>query len=262
MCSCGQMQQNHQNQDMKAAQQPQVSLGPEQVSCSHLGLSQLPLGSTAVVQVQQLDAAASGIIGQHHASHQHLVPEHTTSWFLLKVLRLVWFTETGSLVQFEFNNILVLNFTFQELMKPEMSSMGSMWREPSPSRQNKIWYLCFCKGLIWVRRDTPAAEVLERSPHGEAGASDLDRLQHAGISELVQNQRLVELVRHLEAETQMFRSQSQNNHVQAFRWNLNNVKEEEHLHSEKRVDEWWKFHSQSSSLTPEEFLYIVYSEDY
>ena len=132
------MQQNHQNQDMKAAQQPQVSLGPEQVSCSHLGLSQLPLGSTAVVQVQQLDAAASGIIGQHHASHQHLVPEHTTSWFLLKVLTLVWFTETGSLVQFEFNNILVLNFTFQELMKPEMSSMGSMWREPSPSRQNKI----------------------------------------------------------------------------------------------------------------------------
>lgn len=51
-----------------------------------------------------------------------------------------------------------------------------------------------------MRRDTPAAEVLERSPHGEAGASDLDRLQHAGISELVQNQRLVELVRHLEAD--------------------------------------------------------------
>lgn len=41
---------------------------------------------------------------------------------------------------------------------------------------------------------------MERSSDGKAGASDLDRLQHAGISELVQNQRLVELVRHLEAD--------------------------------------------------------------
>lgn len=46
-------------------------------------------------------------------------------------------------------------------------------------------------------RHTPGAEVLEMSPDGEAGASNLDRLQHARISELVQNQRLVELVRHL-----------------------------------------------------------------
>ncbi len=42
---------------------------------------------------------------------------------------------------------------------------------------------------------------MERSADGKAGASNLDRLQHAGISELVQNQRLVELVRHLEADS-------------------------------------------------------------
>lgn len=53
---------------------------------------------------------------------------------------------------------------------------------------------CWC-------RDTPGAEVLERSPDGEAGASNLHCLQHAGISELVQNQRLVELVRHLPANS-------------------------------------------------------------
>ena len=52
-----------------------------------------------------------------------------------------------------------------------------------------------------MQRYTPGAEVLERSPDREAGASNLDRLQHAGISQLVQNQRLVELVRHLEAES-------------------------------------------------------------
>lgn len=54
--------------------------------------------------------------------------------------------------------------------------------------------------MPWCR-DKPGAEVLERSPDGEAGASNLYRLQHAGISELVQNQRLVELVRHLEADS-------------------------------------------------------------
>lgn len=49
--------------------------------------------------------------------------------------------------------------------------------------------------------DSPGAEILERSSDGEAGASDLDGLQHAGVSELVQDQRLVELIRHLQ-ETQ------------------------------------------------------------
>lgn len=70
------------------------------------------------------------------------------------------------------------------------------------SHKNRRLYMCLYKSNAWLRwwawcRDTPGAEVLERSPDGEAGASNLDRLQHAGISELVQNQRLVELVRHL-----------------------------------------------------------------
>lgn len=45
--------------------------------------------------------------------------------------------------------------------------------------------------------NTPGAEVLERPPDGEASASDLDRLQHARVSELVQDHGLVEMVRHL-----------------------------------------------------------------
>ena len=53
-----------------------------------------------------------------------------------------------------------------------------------------------------------------------------------------------------------------NNHVYALKWDSNNVKEEEHVHSEKCADEWWTFHSQTSSLTPEEFFYAKYSEDY
>lgn len=51
--------------------------------------------------------------------------------------------------------------------------------------------------------DSPEAEVLEWPPDREAGAADPDRLQHAGVSELVQDQRLVELVGHLEAEGHM-----------------------------------------------------------
>lgn len=51
--------------------------------------------------------------------------------------------------------------------------------------------------------DSPEAEVLEWPPDREAGAADPDRLQHAGVSELVQDQRLVKLVRHLEAEGHM-----------------------------------------------------------
>lgn len=51
--------------------------------------------------------------------------------------------------------------------------------------------------------DSPGAEVLERPPDREAGAADPDRLQHAGVSELVEDQRLVELVGHLEAEGHM-----------------------------------------------------------
>lgn len=53
----------------------------------------------------------------------------------------------------------------------------------------------------------PGAEVLERSPDGETGASNLDRLQHAGVSELVQNHRLVEMIRHLEADSDKTRGQ-------------------------------------------------------
>lgn len=48
--------------------------------------------------------------------------------------------------------------------------------------------------------DSPEAEVLEWPPDREAGAADPDRLQHAGVSELVQDQCLVELVGHLETE--------------------------------------------------------------
>lgn len=49
---------------------------------AHLGLAQLPLCSAAVIQVQQLDAAPFGVIWQHRASHQHLVPEEATTPFL------------------------------------------------------------------------------------------------------------------------------------------------------------------------------------
>lgn len=49
---------------------------------------------------------------------------------------------------------------------------------------------------------TPEAKVLERSPDREASASNLHRLQHAGISELVQNHCLVKLVGHLERKNE------------------------------------------------------------
>lgn len=49
-----------------------------------------------------------------------------------------------------------------------------------------------------LRPFPPGAEVLEGPPHWEPSASDLHRLQHPRISELVQDQRLVELVRHLQ----------------------------------------------------------------
>lgn len=46
----------------------------------------------------------------------------------------------------------------------------------------------------------PGTEVLEGPPDREPGAPDPDRLQHAGVSELVQHQRLVEEVGHLQAQ--------------------------------------------------------------
>lgn len=46
----------------------------------------------------------------------------------------------------------------------------------------------------WYR---PGAEVRDGSPDGKAGASNLDCFQHAGVPELVENQSLVKLIRHL-----------------------------------------------------------------
>lgn len=163
---------------MRTTRQPQVSPGPEPGRVS----SPWSFPAASLLRCCRTGAAAgrSFLWGHRAASRLASAPCTWThnQMVLIKVLILVWFTETGP---------------------PEIfSSTGAVWTEPP--RQNKRRYMCFCEGLIRVRRDTPAAEVLERSPHGEAGASDLDRLQHAGISELVQNQRLVELVRHLEAD--------------------------------------------------------------
>lgn len=47
----------------------------------HLGLAQLPLGGAAVVQVQQLEAALSGVSRQRHVPHQRLVPEEQRAPF-------------------------------------------------------------------------------------------------------------------------------------------------------------------------------------
>lgn len=46
------------------------------MSFSHLGLSQLPLGAGAVIEVQQVDAAALGLIRYQRTPHQDLVSEN------------------------------------------------------------------------------------------------------------------------------------------------------------------------------------------
>lgn len=99
------------------------------------------------------------------------------------------------------------------LQQLDAAPPGVVWRQHTPhqhlvpeeedgeldvSAETGLVVVAVCYGI--VGRDEPGAEVLERSPDREAGASDLHRLQHAGVSELVQNHGLVELVRHLEAE--------------------------------------------------------------
>lgn len=69
-----------------------------------------------------------------------------------------------------------------------------------------FWGLTFlveqCLCMIAQRSGyKPRAEVLNSSPDREAGASNLDCFQHAGIPELVQNHRLVKMIRHLWRKT-------------------------------------------------------------
>lgn len=53
--------------------------------------------------------------------------------------------------------------------------------------------------------DGPGREVLERPPDGEPRAPDAHRFQHARVSELVQHQRLVEVVGHLQTISHIIR---------------------------------------------------------
>lgn len=64
---------------------------------THLGLAQLPVCTAAVVEVQQLLAAPSGLLAQQQTLQQHLVPGGAKLWVTPRIreLRVLNVTDRG-----------------------------------------------------------------------------------------------------------------------------------------------------------------------